>query len=348
MSRRLLCITPDLSRSGAPIALYGLLKILSTKEEYEILIIAHGKGDLLNSYCNLIGENNIEILDGLDPSPTFAKKLQNDFDIILLNTVAVSPFLFFLQNTNVPVYWWIHEAPELIENSFPDFPNPHLLSKNFHLLAPSIGAAESFKAHYSFNINVLHVPVFEPNTLPVDVPISLPNDRVIFLIPAAYTYIKGQDILLSAIESLPDDYKCKSYFIFCGYSLNKQNEYREYIFSMAERMNNVIMLENLSQNTVYALMNSCHCVVAPSRIDTIPLTIVEGMMFQKLCLVSSKTGISAYIKDCVNGFIFGNQDELLKRLLLIISDHATLRSIATRGHEIYIDYFSPDAIQLEL
>lgn len=31
-AKRLLCITPDLSQSGAPIALYGLIRILKQKK----------------------------------------------------------------------------------------------------------------------------------------------------------------------------------------------------------------------------------------------------------------------------------------------------------------------------
>ena len=252
--------------------------------------------------------------------------------------------MFFFQNTDIPVYWWIHEAPELIEDSFPGFPNPHLISSNFNLFAPSKGAAGSFNAHYSCNINVLPVPVFEPESLQADIPFHLPDDKILFLIPAAYTYIKGQDILLSAIQSLPDVYKHNSFFIFCGYTLEKQTEYKTKIFDMASNMGNVIMLDNLPQNTVYAIMSRCHCVVAPSRIDTIPLTIVEGMMLNKLCLVSEKTGISAYIQDCANGFVFRDQDELIKRLLLIINDYDSLNNIAAKGHEIYNDVYSPAAI----
>ena len=37
-------------------------------------------------------------------------------------------------------------------------------------------------------------------------------------------------------------------------------------------------------------------------------------------------------------------EELIKRLLLIISDFYTLSNISQNGHKIYIDYFSPDAV----
>ena len=218
MKRKLLCITPDLNRSGAPIALYELLRILTQKSIYSINVMTYGKGDLLSSYEKLIGNEHLTVLNGLNPTDEFRNCLQNDYDMILLNTAAVYTFSFFFQNTDIPVFWWIHEAPQLIEESFPGFPNPHLLSKNFRLFVPSKGAAEWFNKHYVYDVSVLPVPVFVPDLLETDLPLDLPDNRVIFFVPAAYSYIKGQDILLSAILSLPDEYKDRSLFIFCGYT----------------------------------------------------------------------------------------------------------------------------------
>ncbi|MCR5421882.1 MAG: glycosyltransferase family 4 protein [Lachnospiraceae bacterium] len=342
--KSLLCITPDLKRSGAPIALLRLMEILICNKELSITLLTYGNGDLFSSYIDLIGEDHIIILNGLNPTEEFREMLQTGYDIILLNTSTVYTFAFYFQNLNIPVYWWIHEAPEMIESSLPAFPNPHLLSPNFRLFLPSKGAAECFHNHYNYNVSILHVPVNKP-LLPVSgLPVDIPDDRILFLMPSAYSYIKGQDILLSAILSLPQGIKNRSYFIFCGYSLDKQIEFKNTIFKIATNIDNVLMLEDLSQDILFALMNKCHCIVAPSRIDTIPLTIVEGLMYKKLCLVSDKTGISAYIKDCVNGFVFKDEEELIKRLLLIINDCSSLNSIADNGHKIYIDHFSPEAV----
>lgn len=344
MKKRLLCITPDLSQSGAPIALYGLLRIIRRNNKYEIFILTYGAGELLASYSDLVGQDHIDILDGLNPTSEFRQRLQKNYDVIFLNTAAVYTFSFFYQNLDLPVYWWIHEAPSLIEDSFPGFPNPHLLSPNFRLFAPSEGAAAGFRAHYAYDINTLPVPVDIPSEISQELPFTLPDDRCIFIIPAAYTYIKGQDILLSAINSLPDEYRKQSYFIFCGYSLEKQAQYKNALFEVVSSLDNILMLENLPRNTVYSLMNRCHCIIAPSRIDTIPLSIVEGMMFHKLTLVSSNTGISHYIRDCENGFVFSDPDGLLKRLLLIINDHSSLTRISERGYDVYNSCFSPDAV----
>ena len=348
MKKRLLCITPDFKRSGAPLALLGLLRILLKRDAFVINVMAYGEGELYPLYKNLLGTDHVEILHGLTPTPEFRQRLLNDPDIVLLNTVATLTFLFYYQNTDIPVYWWIHESPELIKDSFPAFPNPHLLSPNFHLFVPSLGTADLFYAHYSYKADALPAPVFVPEYPMPDIPFKLPDDRVIFLIPSAYSYIKGQDLLLSAIRSLPDKYKDQSFFIFCGYTLDKQIEFKKTVYAAASDMDNVLMLEDQPQEIVYSLMDKCHCIVAPSRIDCLPTTIAEGFMFGKICLVSSQTGISSYIKDCVNGFIFKDNEELIKRLLLIINDFESLNKVAYMGHKVYLDVFSPEAIENSL
>ena len=345
MRKKLLCITTGFHRSGAPIALYGLLRILCRNDNYDISILAYEDGEMHTYYCDLIGTSNIELIDALPCTKEFRDKIQNEYDLVILNTSVVYPFLFFFQNTSIPVYWWIHESPNLIESSCPGFPNPNLLSPNFRLFASSSGAQEIFRSYYSYNnISVLPVPIFMPHHSVDTLSLSVPDDRCVFFIPAAYTYIKGQDILLKAIASLPANYIDRSFFVFCGYSLEKQSEYKSIIMQMASKLDNVVMLDNLSHEETMCIMDRSHCIVAPSRIDTIPMTIVEGMMLKKIALVSDSTGISHYIEDCQNGFVFKDHDDLVKRLLLIISDYENFTNIAENGHFIYKDFFSPDAV----
>ncbi len=349
MKKRLLFITPDLKRSGAPIAIHRLIQIIIEKEDYEISVMSYGNGVLLSSYIELLGEDHITILNGLNPTEEFRWHLQNDYDIVFLNTAAAHTFIFYFQNTNIPVYWWLHEAPDMIENNYPAFPNPHLLSPNFRLLLPSMTASSLFKAHYTYDdVFTLHPPIFFNDDINEELQIDIPSDRIVFFVPGAYSYIKGQDILLSAISSLSEKYRKRSLFIFCGYSLETQKEYRDAIFNTAFNMDNVLMLEELSQETVFSLMLRCHCVIAPSRVDCLPTTIAEGLMLKKLCLVSNHTGISFYMQDCVNGFIFNNKEELIKRLLLIINDFESISRIGSNGFKIYTDNFSPVAISNSL
>lgn len=344
MRRRLLCITTGFSRSGAPIALFGLLKILVNRNVYDIKLIAYEEGPLHKDYAGLVGEKNMELLDCLPCDDDFRARLQNNYDLVIMNTAVVFPFFFFFQNLQIPVYWWLHEAPDLIESSCPAFPNPHQLSPNFRLFVSSSGSRDMFYKHYRYEPSVIPVPIYKDVIDDQKLEFDIPKDKVIFFIPAAFTYIKGQDILLKVIGQLPEDFKNNSFFIFCGYSLEKQAEYKHIIEEMAKHLDNVIMMEELTHDEVFKLMEMSHCIVAPSRIDTIPMSIIEGMMLNKLVLVSDKAGVSAYITDCKNGFVFTNEEELLKRLLLIINDCNSLKQVSDNGHKVWTDIFSPEAV----
>lgn len=344
MNKRLLCVTTGFDATGAPIALYRLLKVLSVSKQYDIHVVGFETGEMISDYAALLGTSSIEILNELPYAEKQRNRFRSDYDVILLNTAVVCDFYNFFQNLSIPVYWWIHEAPAMIMKECPGFPDPHYLSSNFHLLTSSAGASSLFSDHYSFDAPDLPVPVFYPEKPLPEIPIDIPDDIVLFVIPSAYTYIKGQDILLHAIKSLPDDYRSKAIFLFFGYTLPKEEDYKNRLIQLADTLDNVILLDALPQIDAYALMNKADCIIAPSRIDTIPLTVVEGMMFNKLVLVSSNTGISSYITDCVNGFVFSDHDELIKRLLLIISDRNNLKRISDGGHNIYSEFFSPDSV----
>ena len=176
------------------------------------------------------------------------------------------------------------------------------------------------------------------------------NEQVIFFIPAALTSIKGQDLLIKAITMLPEEFQKKSKFYFCGYSLPGQKEYGETICKAIEMLPNAEFLGSIDKSQVYEWYEICDCVLAPSRVDATPTTIVEAMMFQKLCIVSDATGISKFMQDCVNGFVFPSENvqELLKRILLVIAEKNNLSAIAQAGRYVYEDHFSTQVITEQL
>ena len=79
---------------------------------------------------------------------------------------------------------------------------------------------------YDFDLDVLPMPIKEVSD---DSDNNSAGNKVCFFIPAAYTYIKGQDILLSAISRLPAEMARACQFVFCGYTLEGQKEYYDKI-----------------------------------------------------------------------------------------------------------------------
>ena len=174
------------------------------------------------------------------------------------------------------------------------------------------------------------------------------NYDILTYLPKDIETMKGQDILLNAIISLPQDMQDRSEFVFCGYGLPGQEDYYNSIKDIIVKLPNARDLGRLTREEVYDWYKRCDCVVAPSRVDSNPASIIEGMMFKKHVIASSDTGVSHYMRDCENGFVFSNNDELIKRLMLIISDKASLTGISEAGYQLYKSRFSPEAIKQDL
>lgn len=332
-----LVIIPDLSLNGAQTVMFELLKIIA-KMGYAVTIISSEDGLYRKKYTDFGAR--VVIRSHVSCDESFKDYMRENYDFIFLNSSSCLPYLYFFINTKVKTILWLHESEEQLLNTKTLIPHPQLLSPNITILGVTNKVRQGIKNIYNCDIDVMPMPIQQESES-----CEKSDERVMFFIPAAYTFIKGQDILLSSISRLPEEMIQKSQFVFCGYTLDGQKDYYDKIRMMGERLPNVAILDALDRDEVYDYYRKCDCVIAPSRIDSTPTSIVEAMMFRKLVMVSTGAGISEYLTDCENGFLFSNEDELFQRLLLVISDLERLGGIAEKGHEVYRNFFSPDQVE---
>lgn len=338
-----LLIIPDLELNGAQTVMYGMTTLLQ-ELSYGITVISSEDGPYREKYTEIGATVSIRPVVSC---PEEFKTYMREFDLVYVNSSSCIPYLYYFINTDTPVLLWLHETEQQLLNTGVTLPPPQLLSPNIHITGVTKAVLRGIKNLYQYDIPLLPMPVFsDPEYEPDYMPSS--DNTVEFFIPAGYTYIKGQDILLKAISMLPKEMTSRSHFTFCGYKLPGQEQYYSAIKEAADKLENVSFLDKLDQQEVYELYKKTDCVVAPSRIDATPTTIVEALMFGRIALVSSNAGISEYLQDCVNAFVFTNEDELFKRLLLIISDVTGMEKIRRSGHQIYNEYFSKEAVKSRL
>ncbi len=340
-SKNMLVIIPDLKLSGSLTVLMELL-YLFMEHDYGIYVISSEDGEYREQLLNL------GVVVAIRPyvicTKEYRRFLQSIFDCVFMNTASVHFYIYYFLNTNAKVIWWLHETKMQLETMQSVFPYVSLLSSNVHVAGVTQAVCRGIKELCEVQISNLPMPIADCRT---GRKIREDNvEKTIFFIPAAYTYIKGQDVLLQAIMRLPEKYVDRVMFVFCGYQLEGQKVYYEKIKKISSQLKSVTFLEELDKQEVYEWYERCDCVIAPSRVDATPTTIIEAMMFERLCIVSNATGISEYMQDCVNGFIFQNEnvEELLKRILLVIADGKSFGGIAKKGREIYEKYFSVSAV----
>ena len=88
-------------------------------------------------------------------------------------------------------------------------------------------------------------------------------------------------------------------------------------------------------------------VIAPSREDATPATIVEGLMYHKICICSSGTGVSRYLQDGKNGFVFDNEnvEDLKDKLEYIVRNYEGLNQLREWGRTVYEEVYSYDMFE---
>lgn len=340
IKKQILCIVPNLSMNGAQSVLIELLELLSVFQKYDLCIISPEDGEFRNTYVEK--GTVVCIRPYISTSEEMRSLMRTAFDAVILNTALVHGYSLFFVNTGIPVLWWIHESQEHLRACCADMPNPRFLSSNIHIYGVTETVTDTYETLYHYSMPILHMSIADCRDQYIS-PYHK-NEKVQFVMPGAYTPIKGQDLLLQAIISLPPQYREKASFVFCGFRTEGSDDYYNRIMELSKDIPCIIHAGKLNKDEMYKMYAESDCVIAPSRVDPTPTTIVEGMMFGKITLASVNCGITKYMTDCVNGFVFADKDELVKRLMFIISDIDSLRSIGEKGRLIWKEHFSPESV----
>ena len=128
------------------------------------------------------------------------------------------------------------------------------------------------------------------------------HDHINVICPSTVCELKGQDILVQAIKSMDAGLREKCKFVFLGELRNDNAKEYQMIETLAKEYQNVELHPLVEREKLLDLYYDMDVVVAPSREDATPATIVEGLMYHKICICSSGTGVSRYLKRRVGWF----------------------------------------------
>ena len=335
----MLLVSHTLERGGAPLVLLELIDYF--KAYYNIIFVSIEDGDLRKEYMDkgldvYIG-NSVNYIPMED-------ELWDSFQLVFLNTIISYTYIPIFQNRkNVQVLWWLHEPEMLIRNTYGRIIHFGLMSSNIKVLSVTNETAACVRKYYNIDTPLLHMGLEDKYCGDV----KREDDKIRFFMPAKFQGIKGQDIMAQAILSLPPVYLQKAEFIFAGAKDILEPDYYELISKLAVAIPAVKMLGEVSKEEVYQWYEQVDCVIAPSRADATPTTIVEGMMYRRLCACSQAAGISRYMENGVNGFVFPAEDiDALKETIMYIVDHyEELDDMRTAGRSIYLEHFERGRVE---
>ena len=347
-NKKILVITHQLSRTGAPIVLLDMIRVY-WRHGYQMEMITMLDGELRGEIENMGIPIKVQehFMDRVDEFLSYAEK----FDFVIANTLVTFEAIHLLKYMKVPALWWLHEGRQYFEyftKVLPDFRN---LPPNIHVYSVGHYVQRIMEELYGVRTEILHfgvaMPALEDEGSQAQGEPEMPEGKACFLTAGTYSKVKAQDVLAEAIRRLPEEYLVRAEFFFCG----NEKMYDEAVFTSVRRLcteyANVTMLGQLPRRETLAWMRRCDCLIAPSRIDPMPTVAAEVMMAGKLCLCTDVCGIAHYIEDGVNGFTVPPEDvdALAEKIKFIIDGHGHLEDVGKAGHDIYESYFSMEVFE---
>ena len=262
------------------------------------------------------------------------------YDIVLVNVFPMLVASVKIQQF-LPVLWWIHESDEVYRytrDAYPRFAD----QKSFdgvHILAVSRIAKREFEKIYPHRINGI-LPYGIPEMYPARKKQS--DKKIGIAILGSIFPLKAQDIFLCAVKQLSEQLRKQCRFFIIGKMVGSE-EYQETIRTMSEQFPEVVLTGELMRKELRDIYSEIDVIVSASRIDSLPITMAEGLQNRKICITSDATGY-AYdiIQNGENGFICkaGDAASLAEKMAYVIEHFNELGPIREKARKTYEKYFS--------
>lgn len=336
-AKKILIVSNSLEYNGAPMtAFYAALAMQSKGHQVCIAALSGDKlfiDEMLEQGVRVIIYSNLPFANHIELSWV------RFFDIVLINTFPMIKCACEISKI-MPAYWWLHESDILY--SYIVKQNFELNCKDFYRLkifAVSEQAKKNFNKYYTdTEVGILTYGI--PDMMKKEY-IRRKNNKIIFAIIGSICSIKGHDILLEAVRRLDEKEKAKLEVWIIG-KFEEESDYCNNIKNILEENNSVKFIGELNRKEMDDIYSYIDVVINPSRQDSCPIVVVEGMMHSKVCITTNVTGMANYIEDGGNGFICESEniDSCYQKIKWILWNKNNLEEIRKNARRTYEKYFT--------
>ena len=338
LKKSVLIISAALGYNGGTLA--AVYAALSLKQRGISIVLAAPKGD--EKLIEEITDRKIDVVIWSSLPYIFDtdRIWIQQFEIVIVNTLQMMECAFQIIKI-CPMMWWVHEPLEMyapLMMKYPTYKSKDQL-EYLNIYAVSKIAQENF--NQSFNTHgckkILTLGI--PDKVNI-VKKRMHDAKIVFAIIGNVYSLKAQDIFLKAASMLD----CKEELEFWIIGKMYHNEYCKNIRKMAFDISSVKILGELDREEIDNLFSDIDVLVCTSLEETLSLTVVEAMMYGKICITTDTTGVAEYVRDGVNGFVIpcNNVNALREKMEWIIDNINKLESIKVNARKTYEKYFNMD------
>ena len=326
--KRIIIFSHSLDRTGAPLVLYNMAKIL-VEDKYDVEVYSLLDDQLLNDYRSI--GIPVTLFSHFEMSENVFKRLVDDFDLIIVNTLVLYKIVDKLKDKTI--IWWLHEEDDIFNRMMKN--GMQITSReNLYIYGVSNRTISSMKKFFPYvNINKLQYGIFEYKKFLNDNVEK--KQKIIYAIIGTVSLRKGHDILLNVININKKKRKDKAEFWVIGENT------LENIF--LENCSELIKIwGEMSHDKLIELYSDIDVILCPSRNDPLPVVMAEGMQYKKVCIASDMTGTAEIIKPYENGLVCKSGDEksLQECIQWTLNNRAKFSEIGEKAYMTYKEQFS--------
>lgn len=343
MKRKILMLSHQMSRTGAVVALFKMAKILK-KVGNEVMVLSVEEGPMQKDFQ----ENNIEVVvcGKYFLYPEGLKKIAMKYDVVVANTILNFPATIILNGTRVKVIWWIHEHQAYFDYGKGEIPNPYTFASNIIVCAAGKYVQKIIANNFSYTSKCLDVGIEDVGQCERLEKEDISN-RAKFLVVGTFGLEKGQDIVLEALQKMPTHVHQQVQVVMVGDFNGKDEKLFQKLDMFSKKKDSLVLHDIMEQEELHKLYKKVDCVIVPSRNETLSMVGVEAMMHKIPIIVSSGAGLSLYIDEGKNGYVFQKENSsiLLRKMEQIVEQKEKAKEIGENGYQVFKKYFSEEVFE---
>ena len=341
--KSILLFNHELTLTGAPRALMNMALSMQ-KQGYYPVIISWKDGPMAEEIkdAGIDAVLDVYLYSKLKNEDALYKEFLSLFDIIIFNTVVSLRFWDYMPQVHAKKMVWSHEG----SMGYDTYGNVLNLRDVFNELDKvySVGKySQSFATPYLENKEKSEMLLYGIEDMDIHKyksDKSENTDKVKFILPGAVCERKGHDILLNALDIIPQRIKAEMLLYLAGPASDKKID--DKLTERAKKETYIKYLGSVPHEELMKLYADIDVVLCPSRDDPMPIVCTEAFIFEKAVIVSENTGTAGFIENKQNGFLIPSEDAkaLAEAIIYAVEHKGELPVIGKRARKIYEDYFT--------